>query len=352
MTDEYQHSITTKGYIYVLYNEMFNYYSPNCFKIGCTSDIQKRKNGYVTSYPGNIEIKYLSPSIDHYKSIEKLVHLNLSQFRLRDRREFFTCDLDHIIQVINDVITNYHIQHNNTIINNNIIDNNIIDISIKDQLNFFKLSIDPYSIFIQPIIDSDEFNLFINNSNSNSILLLHPLAIKHFFCRIFHINPSNLTLEFIQNNIHLIHSQKLYHFINQWNTYDINIILNNLNQLLLDNYHNKHLDIYPLNIKQAKYCLEILLHSDINQIYYPDKISRRGKSWPHRLIINWEKLHSYTMENIDTLNNVFGTSYKVYEFNKSKLNLNYLSKLKKYLNITIKSTCSAYKYYYIKNIIN
>ena len=89
------------GYVYVLYNPMFNTYG-ECYKIGQTRDIKSRLNSYRTSYPEKCEIKYITDELDNYKEIEKKVHRCLSEFRMNGNREFFQCNLNTVIECIKE----------------------------------------------------------------------------------------------------------------------------------------------------------------------------------------------------------------------------------------------------------
>ena len=89
-----------EGYVYVMYNPIYDRYG-EIYKIGQAKDINERLKSYSTSYPEESEIKY---SIKHpyYKELEKVVHLKLKNYRMNIKREFFTCSLDIIIDVINE----------------------------------------------------------------------------------------------------------------------------------------------------------------------------------------------------------------------------------------------------------
>lgn len=91
----------SKGYIYVLYNPIYDYYG-EVYKIGQTIDLNSRLNSYSTSYPEKSVIKY-SIQNHRYKQIEKEVHKKLQQYRLKGNREYFKCSL----QLIKDTLDEY-----------------------------------------------------------------------------------------------------------------------------------------------------------------------------------------------------------------------------------------------------
>jgi hypothetical protein len=110
-TIEEQTTVSQTGYIYILYNEMYNYYTqsddePNTIivKIGKTNDIQKRLTGYTTAYLKPSEIKHLSQQVNQYSLAEKLVHSKLAQYRMKRNREIFKVPIAIAIQTIDEVV--------------------------------------------------------------------------------------------------------------------------------------------------------------------------------------------------------------------------------------------------------
>ena len=66
----------TEGYIYIMFNEMFNYYGPDTVKIGKSIDVAKRMNAYTTSYVKPTELKYVSQLCKNYTLAESAVLKN------------------------------------------------------------------------------------------------------------------------------------------------------------------------------------------------------------------------------------------------------------------------------------
>ena len=98
------------GYIYCLYNEMFNYYGENVYKLGKTIDINNRMCGYTTTYIKPCEIKYISKILRNSDLGENLLFIFLKTYRITENREFFICELNKIILLIDkvtDIINNY-----------------------------------------------------------------------------------------------------------------------------------------------------------------------------------------------------------------------------------------------------
>lgn len=57
--DIYEYDINNgkKGYIYCLYNEVYQHYGKDVYKLGMTKNIKKRLTGYTTAYLYDSEIK-------------------------------------------------------------------------------------------------------------------------------------------------------------------------------------------------------------------------------------------------------------------------------------------------------
>jgi hypothetical protein len=90
------------GYIYVLYNPIFNFYG-ECYKVGCTNNIESRIKSYSTSYPEPCELKYTSVKLKYYYIVESMIHKELKEYRMNSRREFFKCSLEVIKEAINKI---------------------------------------------------------------------------------------------------------------------------------------------------------------------------------------------------------------------------------------------------------
>ena len=106
------------GYIYILWNDMYKFYGDNVFKIGRTTDIQKRINCYTTVYIKPSEIKYISIKCDNYVIAEMLIFDLLKNNRIVNNREFFKINLNETIKIIDEVI--YKINNMEDTINNKI----------------------------------------------------------------------------------------------------------------------------------------------------------------------------------------------------------------------------------------
>ena len=93
------------GYLYVLWNPVYEKYGDNVYKIGKTKNLPKRKNGYITPYIDDSVYKYTSPLFNDMESAEKIIFALLKKYRIKKNREFFGCDLEIIKAQMNKIIS-------------------------------------------------------------------------------------------------------------------------------------------------------------------------------------------------------------------------------------------------------
>ena len=93
-----------EGHIYLILNEVFNYYGDNVVKLGKAMDIEKILSGYTTSYIDNTEVKFLSELCSDYSLAELIIFDRLKSSRIKQNREFFRGDLQEFIKEIEDVV--------------------------------------------------------------------------------------------------------------------------------------------------------------------------------------------------------------------------------------------------------
>ena len=83
------------GCLYIVSN--FEMYEEDCFKIGFTNDLQRRLKDFNQDTINIGEFKEYGHIVSReVESVEKKVHNDLSNFRVRHNREFFKCDLGTI----------------------------------------------------------------------------------------------------------------------------------------------------------------------------------------------------------------------------------------------------------------
>ena len=104
MTENQKTDNIKSGFIYILYNEVFNYYGENVFKIGKTNNIEHRLKAYTTSYIKPCEIKFLSSKCINYDLAESFIFELLNKYRIVNNREFFKIDKADAINIIEEVI--------------------------------------------------------------------------------------------------------------------------------------------------------------------------------------------------------------------------------------------------------
>ena len=101
------------GYLYIVHN--YEMYGWNTFKIGFTNDLQRRLEDFNsnTINIGTFEDKGHIICKD-VELVEKRVHKDLNNFRLRQNREFFSCDFSlanlSIIKNSKDLILENHLK--------------------------------------------------------------------------------------------------------------------------------------------------------------------------------------------------------------------------------------------------
>jgi len=93
----------TAGKLYCLYNEMYQFYGDNVYKLGNSKDIESRLNGYTTSYIKPCELKLESVIFRNKDLAETLLFDMLKDHRISNSREFFKCDLSLIKEKMKEV---------------------------------------------------------------------------------------------------------------------------------------------------------------------------------------------------------------------------------------------------------
>lgn len=91
-----------KGFLYVMRNPNDE---PNCYKIGFSKNPYKRARQHMGSgfkESGRFDILLNYPVVDARRA-EKLAFSLLHDFRYNDRKEFFVCDIERIMKVMNAV---------------------------------------------------------------------------------------------------------------------------------------------------------------------------------------------------------------------------------------------------------
>jgi hypothetical protein len=92
------------GHLYCLYNKMYQTYGNNIYKLGHTCNPAKRINDYMTSYIEESEYKYVSERrFENSLKAERILFFLLRRNRVKKNREFFSLQVDDIIDTIKRV---------------------------------------------------------------------------------------------------------------------------------------------------------------------------------------------------------------------------------------------------------
>lgn len=165
---EYKHD---DGYLYCMYNEVYEIYGKNVYKLGCTNDLVKRLESYVTPYIEHSILTYTSKKLKLYEIAEKVLFDKLKNYRIIEDREFFDVPIDIVkkeIDNLNRIFTNDDIYK--YIIRNNYIfkcDLNIINefIKIIKSLDMKQIIECKKKLIIQEEKNTDDKKLLILDTN-------------------------------------------------------------------------------------------------------------------------------------------------------------------------------------------
>ncbi len=126
-------SKSNKGYLYCLYNKVFQQYftdyTSEVYKLGRTNNLDTRLKHYTTSYIEPSKFLYTSKLFHDQIKAERILFFLLRNHRIRNKREFFKCKLSIVIDIIKQIeeLSESQINHIYTKINNKICPSNILD---------------------------------------------------------------------------------------------------------------------------------------------------------------------------------------------------------------------------------
>ena len=92
LMEYYYSNYNDEGYIYCLYNSVYEHYGSDVYKLGCTISPKKRIAGYATSYLEPCIFK-LQKKVRNHQLAENLLFYYLKEDRLSQNREFFKTNL-------------------------------------------------------------------------------------------------------------------------------------------------------------------------------------------------------------------------------------------------------------------
>jgi hypothetical protein len=316
----------TPGYIYILYNNMFDHFGNNVYKVGETIDINNRIKGYTTCYIDPVEIKYLSKQLTNKSLAEAMVFNKLSKYRINSNREFFKCEVDIIISVINNIETQFDTLDN---IDYDDYYMNLIKINILKILN------DSCHININLKIERTKYDTPINIYNANivsdeiynnirtSVDINHKLScIKYKYIKHFNLTDNNITIDFFKTwykKINIIKNHR--RLLNQHNTdKDIIIIRNIIKHLQFDieNINIQH------SITQAK------IDTKLSEYFNNTDLFADSNSWRlfgiKTIDINNLKTLKQKIYCINNLLQKYGIKIQYYQHSTTKRTINNIRK--------------------------
>lgn len=89
-----------RGYLYILYNPVYDMYGEHVFKLGRTINEISRMRSYTTPFKDKSEYKYVSQQFDNCVHAERVLFWLLRHRRIKKEREFFDVELDGAITLI------------------------------------------------------------------------------------------------------------------------------------------------------------------------------------------------------------------------------------------------------------
>ena len=88
------------GYLYILFNVIFEQYGSDIYKLGRTNNLNNRLKNYTTSFIDPSSYLYTSRVFHSSVKAERILFFILRKQRIRDKREFFHIHLENAISTI------------------------------------------------------------------------------------------------------------------------------------------------------------------------------------------------------------------------------------------------------------
>lgn len=244
------------GYLYCLYNPMYKFYSENMKKCGNTIDFDKRIYQYTTSYLE--ESQYLLKSEQYLDKTfaETLLFHHLKDYRMKNTREFFDCDIDIIKNAFEKVKCFFQTHNTKKKIFRYMIKNYDMFFNFPNLFQEENYELHKEKILLSKDISDDEFNI-INKKilTFNEINEVDKYAhIKYKFKNFWNfkeVNKNNLDeyigQEQILNRFFYLTSKKM---INNNEIIDINI--DNKTKIIKNIINTLGFDLTNLNLKISR----------------------------------------------------------------------------------------------------
>jgi hypothetical protein len=92
------------GHIYILKNDVYNYYGDNVYKIGKALNVKNRLGDYSTFYVDKCKVLYESDPVIDYNLCESIIFRIIDDKRVIKNREFFKGDIHEFKIIIDKVV--------------------------------------------------------------------------------------------------------------------------------------------------------------------------------------------------------------------------------------------------------
>lgn len=94
-------SFSVPGYLYIMFNDCYEYYGNHFYKLGRTHNPVQRMTGYRTPFLDKSQYLYISERrFDNSIVAEYIMFCILKKYKVHPKREFIVHELDKIIEVI------------------------------------------------------------------------------------------------------------------------------------------------------------------------------------------------------------------------------------------------------------
>lgn len=179
--DEQAEKKDCEGYIYCLYNPIFTHYGENVYKLGKTSNLEKRIHLFTTPYIEKSRYIITSIKLIDKNIAEQILFTELKDYRIQNNREFFNCDLELIKNTFEKI---------ETIFRDNDTQEKLLVYLNTNSAKINKKDIYIYNIMNSEDLNDDEFNI-LHNKKSKICQEEKYKIIKYIFKKIFNIQIDN-----------------------------------------------------------------------------------------------------------------------------------------------------------------
>lgn len=187
---EYIYKYNEKGYLYCLYDEVFQHYGENVYKLGCAKNLLQRMSGYSTTYIVKSEFMLQTDQLINYEEAEKILFILMNKYRIKKSREFFNCKISKIQKYFEIIMCMFKTKTISQIVK----EYDVLKQQDKNNINLFLSKLYPKIKLMPPQIDATfrmkEFginssckkiiNVFEDNNKYKALLLYKSLINNDF----------------------------------------------------------------------------------------------------------------------------------------------------------------------------